>query len=604
MCLVGSLALVGRAQDPFWGLTQPNSASIRLEPTVAVGVNRIVQTGNHRIICYNRSGVEQWRALTNNAIEDSSWSSNYFWSGFAGVGGVDARILYDQFNKRFIFMTMQPSPAYLYLAISKGYDENTRPNDPLTFDTAWDKFYIQTKLCDPNNPNNCTDIQFDFPGLGLTDQALYLTALQSLQSGGGGHSLHMFRAPWTGTGNYNNLDLPTAGSDLLMNHFQKFPMPAHFFGSMSVETMYLVQLWKRQDTDGNGKLRLTAITNPFSQPPTKQEFILSVPPYETIGSTSLVQLCPTDKGIAPSQGNIQNVVWRPDGTNGKLYFTHEVRLDSLTANDRFAVRWYEVNLRGWPQTLSPGPTIVQAGLLDGGRVFINDDPADDRPVHYIYPLIMPLESGDITLFLTQTYARSYPELRWTARRVNAGDPTHQMGAPLALMKAGTAGVQNAHQWGEYQGIALDPANGNRAWATGELGRCPSPPCSECSGGGVYQSTFHSAVGSYQAPQTAAQTMTLQVQGVGASTTVHVKLMPPDMGALADAALQPGQTATRKYPHGTSVTLRAPRDEDVPGYDFSHWTINGLQISPPPGEPRQLTLVILGTRNVVAVYQAE
>lgn len=44
------------AQNPFWGFSKPAPAN-KLEPTVAVGMNRILQAGNGRLACYDRNGA-------------------------------------------------------------------------------------------------------------------------------------------------------------------------------------------------------------------------------------------------------------------------------------------------------------------------------------------------------------------------------------------------------------------------------------------------------------------------------------------------------------------------------------------------------------------
>ncbi|MCG3125822.1 MAG: hypothetical protein CHACPFDD_00649 [Phycisphaerae bacterium] len=83
--------------------------------------------------------------------------------------------------------------------------------------------------------------------------------------------------------------------------------------------------------------------------------------------------------------------------------------------------------------------------------------------------------------------------------------------------------------------------------------------------------------------------------------ITVLVMPPDTGNQDDAVLSTGTPSyTRKYGTGTNVTLRAV--EDIPGWHFAHWTINGLQVSPNPGP--NMSVLMLGNRTVVPVFKKD
>ncbi|MCG3126532.1 MAG: hypothetical protein CHACPFDD_01368 [Phycisphaerae bacterium] len=68
-------------------------------------------------------------------------------------------------------------------------------------------------------------------------------------------------------------------------------------------------------------------------------------------------------------------------------------------------------------------------------------------------------------------------------------------------------------------------------------------------------------------------------------------------------LNAGHTSEgRNYANGANVTLRAL---NISGYDFKHWTINGLQVaSPVPGQPppRQINVLLSGNITAVPVYK--
>ncbi|MBL8879588.1 MAG: hypothetical protein JNG88_10760 [Phycisphaerales bacterium] len=60
------------------------------------------------------------------------------------------------------------------------------------------------------------------------------------------------------------------------------------------------------------------------------------------------------------------------------------------------------------------------------------------------------------------------------------------------------------------------------------------------------------------------------------------------------------SATRRYGHGSSVTLRAPNLE--PTLLFKYWTVDSAEIVPPNlSDPRQLTIQMLNDHEAVPVY---
>lgn len=315
-------------------------------------------------------------------------------------------------------------------------------------------------------------------------------------------------------------------------------------------------------------------------------------------------LCPTNSGfdfVARSQGNIQNLVWRSQ----RLVFGHESDRVGEGPN-RVVSRWYEVATNNWPIDAQAQPSLVQQGTLDGGWVFQPDDENPNRtPVHYTYPYLMPLASGDIALFTTRMYNAGYPELVWTAHR--ASDSAGQLGALRFVMQSGTAGMLEAStSWGEYEGIALDPTDGNRAWAVGQVNRCFPVACDSCSNGGQKVDWINTAAGSYTVPATPVRALTVARQTTPAppDDPITVWIMPMDVSNVQTniTLTASSQSTARMYSGGTVVTLRAL--EDVTGFEFKHWKIDGLQVGGPPGQPppRQINVPMLADHTAIPVYK--
>lgn len=134
-------AVAAQAGDPFPGFGRVAGANF-LEPTLGVGVNRIVQAGNWKLAAYDRSGAETWRAHLLFRGDEGFAPGQLFWTrGGApmpsGTGAhTDVRMLYDQFSQRFVVvMEVKVAPA-LYIAWSHGFHPTLRPNDPESWDDS------------------------------------------------------------------------------------------------------------------------------------------------------------------------------------------------------------------------------------------------------------------------------------------------------------------------------------------------------------------------------------------------------------------------------------------------------------------------------------
>jgi hypothetical protein len=349
-----------------------------------------VQAGNNWVACYERDGTLVWQARLHEEVDCDI--GPYFWntpavnpdpcgnpdpcanpcSGNAFVGGFDSRVIFDQFSRRFILIRTRnggelfPPPgdlSHLYLAVSKGFDEE--PNDPIDID-SWDKFLIETRTCD--NTGACTQRDFHFPGLAVTEEAICVTTIQTTKTPGHvGSSLHAFRRPpvnapptyYAGGANYKSLQIPLNSTEPFpIGSFQHLPMPAHVFGSVGADTVYMAQVqeWKSPATNPpSGTIRVLAVTDPLGVPNLhSKRFSLSQEIHSN--ARHLEELCNPEALVnfwKPSFKNVQNCAWR----NGHLYFAFE---DDLQDGDddfrRVALRWFDVNLNGWPAqnvTLQP-----------------------------------------------------------------------------------------------------------------------------------------------------------------------------------------------------------------------------------------------------------
>jgi len=158
---------------------------------------------------------------------------------------------------------------------------------------------------------------------------------------------------------------------------------------------------------------------------------------------------------------IANAGYREDGTDGFLYFCHAVAdsvvIDSST-EEQIVVRWYKIDMNGWPGDGADDPEIEASGEIDGGTT---GDP--EVPVHLFLPAISVNDGHDIAIVMQQTSEDEYVSLQGWGR-TDAGDET-----PLKELAIGDAGLPSTQvdKWGDYCAAAPAP-DGDRWGVIGEV----------------------------------------------------------------------------------------------------------------------------------------
>ncbi|MGE0479803.1 MAG: hypothetical protein AB7Q17_04960 [Phycisphaerae bacterium] len=552
-CLAGASPAL--AADPFWAQAYAATGDDRQrEPTIGVSATTIIQATNFGIAAYTRTGTLLWRASLDPHLGPVS---DYFWEGLDEppppppedlIG--DARVLYDPFSGRFVVTALRFSQRKFYLAVS--HDDT-----PSTFDTEWDTFYLDGR------PGGTSGI-IDWPGLATSESGIFLSTLMTSTTPRF-HVQILERPPvdapanWYDTGaRHRRLALPDGVYDTPSDSKHWLPMPAQFLESTGNDRMYFVQtLGVRPE---NTRLRIRTVVAGTVE--ATFDGFNGLPPIDDIDAGMLYQACPETTNFNNGKYNPQNVVYR----NGRLYFARmDIRAGSLPG--RWVAHWYVVNLNGWPA--GGTPTLEHDGIVDGGHVFTTHE-KQDYAVQLIFPYVMPTSSGGVALYFTRFHRLGYFDLCWTAHRPS--DPPHIMGAPVTVMTAGEAGMASLFKYGDYEGIAFDPIDGDRVWATGETGRCVMDldvPCPSCAVG-WYGTSKATSIGSYTIPTDAPQVLTIQRATGTQPDELFVKDSPADIYADSDVTVTAAApSAARTFGHGMGVTLLAP---EFDGWEFDAWVL--------------------------------
>jgi hypothetical protein len=377
------------------------------DPTLAVGPSHIVLTVNSRIAFYTKDGVATF------AADLGSQGSPGF---FEPVGGstfcFDPKCVYDTLSGRFFVLALEayPSPQQAFITIAVSDDSD--PNG------VWHKYRTDAALV-----FGVYRYWWDYPGLGVDDQGLYVT----------GNLFGFANGPFGGVG-FRVFD-----KSALLNGQPAWMFTLRDANATSVQAVQhfgapiapiFVSRWS------NAALKLYALRNPLTAPQLTST-TLSVPFFQA------PTLAPTPWGegtLLLIDHRPLNAVWR----EGRLLTTHHV----LSGSKNLA-RWYDIATGQWP--VSGAPVLTQSGEIDPGP-----------GMHSSFPAIAVNGAGDVGMVMNTSSLSQPISVAITARR--ADDPAGVMGLPH-VVRAGDA--PGGGRWGDYHGACVDPID-DSFWAVGEF----------------------------------------------------------------------------------------------------------------------------------------
>jgi hypothetical protein len=380
--------------------------------TMAVGPLHVLLSVNSSVAIHNKAGgaVVLQRTLTQ-------WFSNVA----QGMTIFDPKAVYDQHANRWVLLAVafqnNPNKSVHLLSVSNSAD----PLGP------WRNYSLNAMVDGSHPTNNWAD----YPALGVDNQALYVTS--NMFAFGGAFQYAKIRVipkagPYSG-GTASFFDF--VGMRNADNTMAFTVQPCHTFGAPQVE--YLVN---SAFPSGN-YLTVWHITNPTGTPTlTRQQ--VAVSPYS----------------LAP---NADQSGGAPPLNTGDVRVLHAVfRGDSIWTAFTTAHNWGGASNQAaiqWCQIRAGVPTLVQEGIYG------------TLNLHYFYPVCCPDNNGNMTMVFSRSGAREFGSIFYTGRR--STDPLGTLQGS-ALLKAGVAHYvrldnSGRNRWGDYNGIASDPANPRLVW---------------------------------------------------------------------------------------------------------------------------------------------
>ena len=422
-------AAASSAMVLFDGPNESDTIYIPPDSQLAAGPTDVVVAINSLLAIYDKTGVQQGGFQNLSA----------FFSGLGVSGEIfDPRLVYDQTDGRFILSAAEVdmtgfTNGNVLLAISA-------TSDPTG---AWYKYAIDFMGRDLSNTVNTFP---DFPGLGLSPTAVYLTSNQfALDSQCGSSGFCEFSDAWIKV-----IALPallSGSSTLSITTFQDVQtaskqlafsiQPALSYGTPSAEFLVAADFSANPGT----QLDLFSITT--SGTPTLTAANLTVPSF------SLPPDAPQPESynlIVTDDFRTLNAVWN----SGSLWVGQNVQGSSGLA----AARWYQIAL----SDLSSA-SLTQSGDVTGSGAAY-------------YPALGAEPDGTAFMAFTTSSWTTYASAAYAARLPADSPGTMRSYAFYGL---GTASYDETvgNRWGDYSGISLDPA-GVSFWGIAEYAGTPDP----------------------------------------------------------------------------------------------------------------------------------
>ena len=390
--------------------------------TMAVGPQHTLLSVNSSIAVYDKGtgALHLQRTLTQ-------WFANVV----TDMTIFDPKTLYDQHAARWVLLAVgvqeNPRQSVFLLSIST-------TSDPLG---VW----LNYRLDATKDGDTATSNWADYPSLGVDNRALYVTA--NMFAFGGNFQYAKIRVipkagPYSGgpAPYFDFVKLKNADNTLAFTI-----QPCHTFGAPQVE--YLVN---SAFPRGNF-LTLWQITNPTVAPSLTRTPV-PVSPY------SLPPNADQSGGVAPLN-------------TGDTRVLHAVfRGDSVWTAFSTAANWGGSANRAsiqWCQIRAASPAVVQQGIYGAANF------------HYFFPASCPDNNGNVTMVFSRVGPTEFGSILYTGRR--STDPLGTLQAS-ALLKAGMAPYvvldsSGRNRWGDYCGVAADPANPRMIWFYSEFASAPN-----------------------------------------------------------------------------------------------------------------------------------
>ncbi len=411
-------ALAPTLLSDFQGITM--TSFIPPDPIIAAGPDHLMPLVNTDFAIYTKAGVNQQQ------IDARSWFSNVL----PGNNAFDPKVIYDHFDDRWVMVWLATDFATnSHILVSVSDDGDPTGN--------WCNWAFRGDV----NGSTVVANWSDYQGLGFDADAIYIVPNQ------------FSFAP---TFDYVKLRIlpkselydPSCPGvtytdfwDLREPDFPTFPVftvrPATTFGTPGVEYLINDSPFVTGTT-----MTLWSLMNPLDPSPTLTALNVPVtqralpPNADQLGDSTLIDV---------GGPRVRNLVYR----DGSVWTAHSV----ASASGLYArARYVRIDVAG--------PTVLEDASFGLDQCWL------------FYPAVTADAANNLTMVFSRSCTNEFASVRYTGKMPS--DAALQASAEL---KAGEARYviedgNDVNRWGDYSGIAVDPANPTHVWMYGEYAASP------------------------------------------------------------------------------------------------------------------------------------
>jgi Secretion system C-terminal sorting domain len=399
------------------------------DPSGAAGPGHLVSVVNTSIEWFTKAGASQ----------HSESLASFFSSLSPLTGTFDPKVIYDQYNSRFVIVTLEKTDvaqgdptntSRIFIAVSQTSDPNS----------GWYLTQVDSKI----NISG-TDTWADYPGFATGTDAIYITLNMftfGSNSNLGARLWIIAKTPFYSGGVASvTIHNPYPGGQ------ETTYQPAHMFGTPQSNVGTFLVSYSGLSDGTNEYINVVRIDDPLGTPTFNfQEF--------TVGNIDNTASFPfpdapqfgASKEINTNDRRTLNAVWR----NNSMYVTTTVIPPSGADAGQVTAHWFNINTN----TLS-ALSLTDQGDIGGESIATG--------CYTFFPSITINSSGDAVIGFSASASTIYPGCYYTGRL--SSDPAGFTITPDAV-KAGldyyvrtfTTGSVGRNRWGDYTGACVDPSD--------------------------------------------------------------------------------------------------------------------------------------------------
>jgi hypothetical protein len=422
------------------------------DPIAAAGPSHVISVVNTSIHWYTKAGVTEYsQRLGKNAL---TAAGSFFEVLSPLTPTFDPKVIYDQYDGRFVVVTLERTDvsngdslntSRILIAVS----DNGDPNG------IWYFYAIDSKIS-----INGIDHWADYPGLGLDDDAIYLTynMYEFNADGGdfGGVRLWIFNKNQLYSGEALSINVYDPFTASGAENFASVAQPAHMFGTVPGNVGTFLTYYSGLSNGVSEFVGVIRVDDPLGIPSFTNQFVF-IGDIDNTATTTLPDAPQKDTSVTIEVNDRRtlNAVWR----DNYLWVTTTLLPSTGSDINQTTAYWFKINT-----------TNINALFISDYGPVGGEDIAEST--YTFFPSLAVNGNGDMIIGFAASAPTIYAGAYFAGR--SSTDPPGTIG-PSGILRSGEdyyirkfGGEKN--RWGDYSGICVDPSDDGIFWVFNEYAR--------------------------------------------------------------------------------------------------------------------------------------